>query len=349
MVVHVLGRAGGHDLEHGVPAGGGIGHNDGATVAAVVAEIPPGRGSGEGAVLDHLAVAHADLAHAHIIDETFAAIEHAEDELVEARRIARAGEGRASAGVGNTRPRCFGGFVARDPRLGHRVVHAGVAQLQAAAAAVGALVPAPAVEVVDLARRVAARVFQPHGVAAVGERTGGRAGDGDAGEFREQCRGIFRDDEVAVGGDLRARREVVAQPAAQLPAGEQHGRRGAVVQLHPFLWRWHGARREVGRRMVEHDFVDRDARVQREGVRGPRCRCVGHEPRAAAAAGLGRILHHHAVADGAVGRGEEELLPIERAEAERRLVEREQRTGGEIRRADRERLPRRRAHLPAAE
>ena len=259
LIVHVLGRSGGHDAQDGIAGIRGIVDDHGAAMASVIPDEPPCIGTaGEVAILDEFAVSGAHFLHADVINEAFPAIEEAKDQFVELRGVVGAREGSTSPGKTEGLPLTPRSLVTRRPRFRHGIVGIGIAQFEARAAAVGPPVPAATGPVTDAVSHVVGGIFQHNGVAPVGKRPAERPGHGNARKPCQQGRRILRHHKVSSPGQDISRPEIKGNAAAHFPAGKGHRRAAPVVQLHPFLRVLHNPGRLRHGLMMIHDFVDDD-------------------------------------------------------------------------------------------
>jgi hypothetical protein len=229
VVVHVLGRAG-RDQAQDVVARllGILDHRavamvaDPAKAGAAALEVAAGAQLGRrGRRVDH---------DPDVVDQDHAGVEQPEHQLVpdpvgadRARRRHRLVlDGLPAAGCA---------LVAGRPGLGRVGRGALVEPHQGRAATVGGLGPAPAVVVGDLLDGIAAGVADDQPIAAVGQAAGEAAHDRrpDVAVARGEGRRVAGDDQVAVGGDLRPGRDLVADRVDELPAADVERRGAAIV------------------------------------------------------------------------------------------------------------------------
>ena len=243
MIVHVLGRAGGHDVQHLVVRIVGIDNHLRAAVAAVRAERSPGgrisadRVRFERAVLDELHGCNAGpLDDADVVDQQFALVEQPEDKFAKAAGVV-AGAVRGDAAIGVRPPLGSPGFIAGRPGLGHRVVGRRIAQFEARSAAVGIRAPTSAVVIMHLVGRVTAGVFQHDPFPAIGERAGKIADDLDVGILRGEFHGIASDDQILARRDRRSQRKIEPDPVVESPTRQVDRVATPVEQFDPLLIR----------------------------------------------------------------------------------------------------------------
>ena len=235
---------------------------------------------------------------------------------------------RSRAAIGNGLPGRPSGLVAGGPGAVGRVVRIRIAQLQAGAVAVGKLRPRVTVVIPDNVRGVAGGITENDPIAAVPQATGVVTDNVRDGRKDGQERvGVFRYDQEVPGAQQRIGREVEPDRVVEFPTGEVDRAAPPVVQFDPLLVRL--GEGFVGRLVVVHDLVDDDLVPEQDHVRGIRRGRIGPQPfaKSVRVSGARAVLHDGRVRNRGAVVVQEKFVLVVGAEAERRLVEKEESAG----------------------
>ncbi|OQA23974.1 MAG: hypothetical protein BWY59_02396 [Verrucomicrobia bacterium ADurb.Bin345] len=290
------------------------------------------------------AVAESDAEGLHVVHEEFAAPQVQDLHLINGRRRLVAAVVQ-HAGMLDQRPRALRALIAVRPVRRQPVVGARVGELEAAAAAVRPLAPAPAVVIGHfvhhhkvLVRKARVVRLRQHdalaGFRQVALEVANRVpAVQHAGVIRHQVQRVLRDDEVAARGNRRARGEREGDSLDEPPVVERRRDGPLVVQFHVLVVVIAGDR--VVHDLVDHHFPDAQRGVCGAGRPARQLVEVGGSVRVAPR-GYGVLLGGKAdrIHHPSVGRAEHDVL------AGRTEIE------GEIRRAGL--VGHRKVHLPAA-